>query len=231
MRIKYSQEYLDNWYHDEIINTIKREFPLQYGIDIDGTEIFANLNYIIEAIGKSFINRDVYIIGDYDDISSVTDFVQKFGRVIGVKILTDIYPFLKHENPVLFTNLMNEFKKTGTVTKTGTDNLSKTGTETNEGSNDNFSMFENTPINNTLNSIENPSSKSANKNNSNNTMTRGLNDDRTIDMTDTYDLTDTDENISDKIKAIEFITKKENYLFTIVYKYMSKIIEEYTFIF
>lgn len=231
MRIKYSQEYLDNWYHDEIINTIKREFPLQYGIDIDGTEILANLNYIIEAIGKSFINRDVYIIGDYDDISSVTDFVQKFGRVIGVKILTDIYPFLKHENPVLFTNLMNEFKKTGTVTKTGTDNLSKTGTETNEGSNDNFSMFENTPINNTLNSIENPSSKSANKNNSNNTMTRGLNDDRTIDMTDTYDLTDTDENISDKIKAIEFITKKENYLFTTIYKHMAKIIEEYTFIF
>lgn len=231
MRIKYSESYLDDWYHDEIINTIKREFPLQYGIDINGTEILANLNYIIEAIGKSFIHRDVYIIGEYDDISSVTDFVQKFGRVIGIKILTDIYAFLKHENPVLFTNLMNEFKKTGTVTKIGTDNLSKTGTETNEGSSDNFSMFENTPINNTIDSIENPSSKNGNKNTANNTMTRGLNDDRTIDMTDTYNLIDTDENISDKIKAIEFINKKENYLFTTVYKYMAKIIEEYTSIF
>ena len=38
-------------------------------------------------------------------------------------------------------------------------------------------------------------------------------------------------NISDKIKAIQFITNKENYLFTTVYKYMAKLIEEYTFIF
>lgn len=231
MRIKYSQEYLDDWYHDEIINTIKREFPLQYGIEIADSQILANLNYIIEGIGKSFIDRDVYIIGEYDTVDSAKDFVQKFGRVIGIKILTDIYAFLKHENPVLFTNLMNEFKKSGTITKIGTDNLSKTGTETNAGSNNNFSMFENTPINNTLDSIENPSSKSENQNNSNNTMTRGLNDDRTIDMTDTYNLTDTDENISDKIKAIQFINNKENYLFTIVYKYMAKLIEEYTFIF
>lgn len=231
MRIKYSDYYLDDYYHDEIINTIKREFPLQYGIDIANSKILANLNYIIEGIGKSFIESDVYIIGEYDNVDSAKDFVQKFGRVIGIKILTDIYAFLKHENPVLFTNLMNEYKKTGTVMKAGTDNLSKTGTETNEGSNDNFSMFENTPINNTIDSIENPSSKNGNKNTSNNTLTRGLNDDRTIDITDTYNLTDTDENISDKIKAIQFITSKDNYLFTTVYKYMYKIIEEYTCIF
>ena len=231
MRFKYSEEVFREWYPDEIINTIKTEFPKQYGIDITNSKILSNLTSIADSISNSFVTSNVYIIGEYDDVDSARNFVTSFGKVIGIKILTDIYAFLKHENPVLFTNLMNEFKKTGTVTKTGTDNLSKTGTETNEGGNNNFSMFENTPINNTIDSIENPSSKSENKNTSNNTMTRGLNDDRTIDMTDTYNLTDTDENIFDKIKAIQFITNKENYLFTTVYKYMAKLIEEYTFIF
>ena len=181
MRFKYSEEVFREWYPDEIINTIKTEFPKQYGIDITNSKILSNLTAIADSISNSFVTSNVYIIGEYDDVDSARNFVTSFGKVIGIKILTDIYAFLKHENSVLFTNLMNEFKKSGTVTKTGTDNLSKTGTETNAGSNNNFSMFENTPINNTLDSIENPSSKSENQNNSNNTMTRGLNDDRTID--------------------------------------------------
>lgn len=196
--------------------------------DINITPFSKYITTISESILDEYSMYGYNILGEWSDVASAEEYVNKVSVVGAKELVFKLYPFysiIKDKGLTSFpksNKITRDFKHGKKTKMTGTDEY------TNSGSDEtlNYGVNEDAPINSAIDVINTPANKASNKS----TFTRGTSTNNTKDLTNTNSGTDTetitDENVNFFIEMSKYLNPYREQIIGFIRSLINKIIDE-----